>query len=55
MNKLNNPTRKIISAPIHVGGEVNDHASALGQAVALENIQHQLEIQSQLMGQVQGI
>ncbi|KAF9901176.1 hypothetical protein EC991_006432 [Linnemannia zychae] len=55
MNKLNNPGRKIISAPIQVGGgETNDHAAALGQAVAMENIQTQLELQSQLMGQVQG-
>jgi hypothetical protein len=54
MNKLNNPGRKIISAPIQIGGETNDHATALGQAVAMENIQTQLELQSQLMGQVQG-
>ncbi|KAG0281007.1 hypothetical protein BGZ96_001332 [Linnemannia gamsii] len=54
MNKLNNSGRKIISAPIHIGAETNDHASALGQAVAMENIQTQLELQSQLMGQVQG-
>ncbi|KAG0271083.1 hypothetical protein BGZ95_001180 [Linnemannia exigua] len=55
MNKLNNPGRKIISAPIQIGGgEHNDHAAALGQAVAMENIQTQLELQSQLMGQVQG-
>jgi hypothetical protein len=55
MNKLNSPSRKIISAPIQVGGEdTNDHATALGQAVAMENIQTQLELQSQLMGQVQG-
>ncbi|KAF8948316.1 hypothetical protein BGZ47_005618 [Haplosporangium gracile] len=53
MNKLNNSGRKIISAPIQIGGETNDHASALGQAVAMENIQTQLELQSQLMGQVQ--
>ncbi|KAF9124361.1 hypothetical protein BGW39_008250 [Mortierella sp. 14UC] len=55
MNKLNSPSRKNISAPIQVGGgETNDHAAALGQAVAMENIHTQLELQSQLMGQVQG-
>ncbi|KAG0373008.1 hypothetical protein BGX24_012287, partial [Mortierella sp. AD032] len=57
MNKLNNPGRKNISAPIQIGGgggEPTDHAAALGQAVAMENIQTQLELQSQLMGQVQG-
>ncbi|KAF9927449.1 hypothetical protein FBU30_003248 [Linnemannia zychae] len=55
MNKLNNPSRKNISAPIQIGGEnSNDHATALGQAVAMENIQTQLELQSQLLGQVQG-
>ncbi|KAF9425199.1 hypothetical protein BGZ94_007751 [Podila epigama] len=53
MNKLNTP-RKMTSAPIHVGTELaTDHATALGQAVALENIQAQIEIQNQLMGQVQ--
>ncbi|KAI9242310.1 MAG: hypothetical protein BYD32DRAFT_403857 [Podila humilis] len=53
MNKLNAP-RKMASAPIQVHSDVSDHASALGQAVALENIQNQIEIQNQLMGQVQG-
>lgn len=53
MNKLNAP-RKMASAPIQVISDTSDHASALGQAVALENIQNQIEIQNQLMGQVQG-
>jgi hypothetical protein len=53
LNKLNAP-RKMASAPIQVHSDVSDHASALGQAVALENIQNQIEIQNQLMGQVQG-
>ncbi|KAG0339353.1 hypothetical protein BG004_006858 [Podila humilis] len=53
MNKLNTP-RKMASAPIQVPVEMPEHAAALGQAVALENIQNQIEIQNQLMGQVQG-
>ncbi|KAI8362011.1 hypothetical protein B0O80DRAFT_493043 [Mortierella sp. GBAus27b] len=58
MSRATNPSRKNISAPIQVGGEpvevVWDHATALGQAVALENIQNQLDIQNQLLGQIQG-
>ncbi|KAF9919149.1 hypothetical protein BX616_000837 [Lobosporangium transversale] len=54
MSKLSSPNRKNVSAPIQLpGGEYQDHATALGQAVAMENIQNQLEIQSQLLGQLQ--
>jgi hypothetical protein len=57
LSKIANPGRKNISAPIQVGVEQDppkDHATALGQAVAFENIQQQLEIQNQLLGQLQG-
>lgn len=55
MNKLNNPNRRNVSAPIQVTGNRQDLASVLGQAVAMENIQQQIEIQNQLMGQVQSM
>ncbi|KAG0257538.1 hypothetical protein BG011_003897 [Mortierella polycephala] len=52
MNKFSNSSRRNVSAPIQIiNGQ--DHASALGQAVAMENIQNQIEIQNQLLGQVQ--
>ncbi|KAF9952254.1 hypothetical protein BGZ70_000669 [Mortierella alpina] len=54
MSKLNSSSRKNVSAPIQLGLEGQDKAAALGQAVAMENIQNQLDIQNQLMGQVQG-
>lgn len=54
MNKLNSSSRKQIPGPTHSGAESQDHAAALGQAVAMENIQTQIEIQQQLMGQTQG-
>ncbi|KAF9194265.1 hypothetical protein BGZ51_000425 [Haplosporangium sp. Z 767] len=53
MNKFSNPGRRNVSAPIQVINS-QDHAAALGQAVAMENIQNQIEIQNQLLGQVQG-
>ncbi|GJJ78496.1 RalA-binding protein 1 [Entomortierella parvispora] len=53
MDKLNNPNRRNVSAPIQAAGSKQDLASALGQAVAMENIQQQLEIQNQLLVQVQ--
>ncbi|KAF9573398.1 hypothetical protein EC968_008580 [Mortierella alpina] len=55
MNKLNSPSRKLVSGPISavVPDGQQDHAAALGQAVAMENIQAQIELKSQLMGQVQ--
>ncbi|KAF9951758.1 hypothetical protein BGZ72_006782 [Mortierella alpina] len=53
MSKLNSSSRKNVSAPIQLGQEGQDKAAALGQAVAMENIQNQLDIQNQLMGQVQ--
>ncbi|CAO3574636.1 unnamed protein product [Mortierella alpina] len=54
MNKLNSPSRKLVSGPISaIVPEGQDHAAALGQAVAMENIQAQIELKSQLMGQVQ--
>ena len=52
MNKLNSPNRRNVSAPIQAMGNKQDLASALGQAVAMENIQQQIDIQNQLMGQV---
>ncbi|KAF9203185.1 hypothetical protein BGZ49_006681 [Haplosporangium sp. Z 27] len=54
MSKLANPARRNVSAPIQIGTtEISEHAAALGQAVAMENIQNQIEIQTQLMGQLQ--
>ncbi|KAG9325610.1 hypothetical protein KVV02_000635 [Mortierella alpina] len=54
MNKLNSPSRKLVSGPINaIVPDGQDHAAALGQAVAMENIQAQIELKSQLMGQVQ--
>ncbi|KAF9356661.1 hypothetical protein BGX26_004934 [Mortierella sp. AD094] len=54
MSKLTNPNRRNVSAPIQVGlNDTPDHAAALGQAVAMENIQNQIEIQNQLLGQLQ--
>lgn len=59
MSKMSSPSRKNMSAPIQIGTEfldpARDHASALGQAVALENIQNQLDMQNQLLGQLQGM
>jgi hypothetical protein len=55
MNKLNSPNRRNVSAPIQITGDKQDLASALGQAVAMENIQNQIEIQNQLLGQVQSM
>ncbi|KAG0370349.1 hypothetical protein BGZ54_006706 [Gamsiella multidivaricata] len=54
MSKLGNPNRRNVSAPISIGGDSQGHAAALGQAVAMETIQNQIEIQSQLLGQLQG-
>lgn len=47
MNKNGTPHRKV--APVHndPAPEGGDHATALGQAVAMENIQAQIEIQNQ--------
>ncbi|KAG0204588.1 hypothetical protein BGX28_003527 [Mortierella sp. GBA30] len=53
MSKLSNSGRKNVSAPIQLG-DSQDYAAALGQAVAMENIQNQIDIQNQLMGQLQG-
>ncbi|KAG0049748.1 hypothetical protein BGZ83_005431 [Gryganskiella cystojenkinii] len=53
MSKLNSPSRRNVSAPIQTVDDKQDLASALGQAVAMENIQNQIDIQNQLMGQVQ--
>ncbi|KAG0052722.1 hypothetical protein BGZ83_002191 [Gryganskiella cystojenkinii] len=49
MNKLNGPGRKQTSGVTNGSGESQDHAAALGQAVAMENIQTQIEIQQQLI------
>ncbi|KAG0329634.1 hypothetical protein BGZ99_001241 [Dissophora globulifera] len=52
MTKLAHSNRKNVSAPIQINGGSQDHATALGQAVAIENIQNQIEIQNQLLGQL---
>ncbi|KAF9170197.1 hypothetical protein BGX20_009312 [Mortierella sp. AD010] len=53
MSKLSNPRRNV-SAPIQVGrSDSPEYAAALGQAVAMENIQNQIDIQTQLLGQLQ--
>ncbi|KAF9109161.1 hypothetical protein BGX27_007939 [Mortierella sp. AM989] len=54
MSKFTNPNRRNVSAPIQVGlTDTQEYAAALGQAVAMENIQTQIEIQTQLLGQLQ--
>ncbi|GJJ69203.1 RalA-binding protein 1 [Entomortierella parvispora] len=55
MNKLSSPNRKQALGPAPGGAESQDHAAALGQAVAMETIQAQIEIQQQLVGQTQGL
>lgn len=55
MNKLTGPNRKQAPGPAPGVAESQDHAAALGQAVAMETIQAQIEIQQQLIGQTQGI
>jgi len=55
MNKLTSPSRKQVPGPAPGGAESQDHAAALGQAVAMETIQAQIEIQQQLIGQPQGM
>ncbi|KAF9345324.1 hypothetical protein BGX26_003286, partial [Mortierella sp. AD094] len=52
MNKLNTPSRKG-PGPINSSVDGQDHATALGQAVAMESIQAQIELQNQLMSQAQ--
>ncbi|KAF9928814.1 hypothetical protein FBU30_002085 [Linnemannia zychae] len=52
MSKLGNPNRRGPSGANNSDNQ--DHAMALGQAVALENIQAQIEIQNQLKSQNQG-
>ncbi|KAI1313433.1 hypothetical protein EDD11_002641 [Mortierella claussenii] len=54
MNKLNSPNRKAVPGPLAPGTDAQEHAAALGQAVAMENIQAQIEIQNQFMSQTQG-
>ncbi|KAG0098483.1 hypothetical protein BGZ93_011386, partial [Podila epicladia] len=50
MNKMNSPTRKVASP----SNDSPDVASAIGQAVAMETIQQQIEIHNQYMSQNQG-
>lgn len=56
LNKTSSPNRghKMSSAPIQLGIDQTDHATALGHQVAMENIQTQLELQREFLGQVQG-
>ncbi|KAF9341709.1 hypothetical protein BGZ91_004002, partial [Linnemannia elongata] len=53
MSKLTNPNRRGPPGANGVSGDNQDHAMALGQAVAMENIQAQIEIQNQLRSQSQ--
>ncbi|KAF9187433.1 hypothetical protein BGZ51_001280 [Haplosporangium sp. Z 767] len=53
MTKLGAPNRKMMSGSINVASENQDHAIAMGQAVAMENIQSQIEIQNQMQAQAQ--
>lgn len=53
MSKLTNPNRRGPPGANGVTGDNQDHAMALGQAVAMENIQAQIEIQNQLRSQSQ--
>ncbi|KAF9025773.1 hypothetical protein BGZ52_008512, partial [Haplosporangium bisporale] len=50
MNKMNSPTRKVTSP----SNDAPDTASAIGQAVAMETIQQQIELHNQFMSQNQG-